>query len=141
LPDWSTIAPNELVFTFMLIGTYLESNWATVVFCCILIRRGRSLSNSSSSSIFSKRYFEPISIEAFTPWWDEKEWLSLEKLLVIEKVFFWVEIPVIVLIMPIGLAALMFSKFLLVALVILFAFSFKLIFNSAKFSEVSSILF
>ena len=65
----------------------------------------------------------------------------------IEKVFLWmlvvavVERPVIVLIMPIGLAAVMLSKFLLVTLEILFAFSVKLIFNSAIFSEVSSILF
>jgi hypothetical protein len=66
---------------------------------------------------------------------------------VIEKVFLWmlvvavVERPVIVLIMPIGLAAVMLSKFLLVTLEILFAFSVKLIFSSAMFSEVSSILF
>jgi hypothetical protein len=66
---------------------------------------------------------------------------------VIEKVFLWmlvvavVERPVIVLIMPIGLAAVMLSKFLLVTLEILFAFSVKLIFSSAIFSEVSSILF
>jgi hypothetical protein len=63
---------------------------------------------------------------------------------VIENVLFlWlvVEIPVIVLIMPIGLAALMFKRFLLVALEILVVFSLRLMFNSAKFSEVSSILF
>ena len=87
-----------------------------------------------------------MSIEALSPpFLDEKEWLSFEKLLVIEKIFFCLvladDIPVIVLIMPIGLAAVMFSKFLLFALEILFAFSAILIFNSAKFSEVSSILF